>query len=350
MTINNNQQSDKIHSFSASNSSKESENSLYPLKFEPLLKPVIWGGTEICKFKNIKPLRDGIGESWEISGVRGNVSIVSNGYLAGKSLDKLNSLYKEMLVGKHVHKKFGDTFPLLIKFIDARDNLSIQVHPDDALAKERHNSFGKTEMWYVVNATPGAFLYSGFAESITPDDYLEKIKDNTFTETLRRYEVKAGDVFFLPAGRVHAIGAGCFIAEIQQTSDITYRIYDYNRKDAAGNPRELHTEMAKDAIDYNVYSSYKTDYRKKTNYPVKLVSSSFFTTKLLDIDIPVTRDYSNIDSFVIYICMAGHCTIKDNKGNSEFIQQGESMLIPADTESVIIIPSESSKLLETYLE
>ncbi len=254
------------------------------------------------------------------------------------------------MVGKKVYEKFGDTFPLLIKFIDARDNLSIQVHPDDTLGKKRHNSFGKTEMWYVVNAAPGAFLYSGFEKSISPDEYVETVENNTFTDRLKKYEVKEGDVFFLPAGRVHAIGAGCFIAEIQQTSDITYRIYDYNRRDADGNTRELHTELAKDAIDYNVYDSYKTDYIKNTNQPVKLVSSPYFTTYLLEMDIPMTRNYANLDSFVIYICMAGHCTIKDDKGNSEYIRRGESMLIPADTKSIMIVPSESSKLLETFVE
>ncbi|WP_298648700.1 type I phosphomannose isomerase catalytic subunit [uncultured Proteiniphilum sp.] len=323
---------------------------LYPFKFEPILKPVIWGGSDICRFKKIEPLREGIGESWEISGVPGNISHISNGHLAGTSLDELLSRCGEELVGKKVYQKFGNTFPLLIKFIDARDDLSIQVHPDDALAKERHGSFGKTEMWYVINAAPGAFLYSGFQESITPEEYPETVKNNTFTDKLKKYDVKAGDVFYLPAGRVHAIGAGCFIAEIQQTSDITYRIYDYNRKDAAGNSRELHTELAKDAIDFKVYDSYKTNYDNNINHPVKLVTSPYFTTQLLEIDSPMKRDYTTLDSFVIYICMAGHCTVKDDKGNSEIIRQGESMLIPADTQSVTIIPDEFSELLETYVE
>lgn len=323
---------------------------LYPFKFEPILKPVIWGGSDICRFKKIEPIREGIGESWEISGVRGNISRISNGNLAGTSLDELLEHCGEQLVGKKVYQKFGNTFPLLIKFIDARDDLSIQVHPDDELGKKRHNSFGKTEMWYVINAAPGAYLYSGFKESITPEEYPETVKNNTFTDKLMKYDVKAGDVFYLPAGRVHAIGAGCFIAEIQQTSDITYRIYDYNRKDAAGNSRELHTELAKEAIDFKVYDSYKTDYTPNTNQPVKLVTSPYFTTHLLELDVPMERDYAALDSFVIYICMAGRCTVKDNKGNSVEISQGESMLVPADTRSVTIIPDEFSKLLETYVE
>src|SRR5690554_1411171 len=322
---------------------------IYPLKFQPILKSVIWGGSDICRFKKIEPILEGIGESWEISGVHNNVSVVANGRLAGTSLDELMSLTKEKLVGKNVYQRFGDTFPLLIKFIDARDDLSIQVHPDDTLAKARHHSFGKTEMWYVVHAAPDAYLYSGFEKSITPDEYIETVNNNTFTDTLKKQEVKPGDVFFLPAGRVHAIGAGCFIAEIQQTSDITYRIYDYNRTDATGKTRELHTELAKDAIDFKVYDSYKTEYEQIVNQSVKLVESPYFTTHLLEMDISMTRNYVGLDSFVIYICLAGHCTIRDDRGNSETINQGESILIPADTKSVTIIPDESSKLLETYV-
>ncbi|MDN5296232.1 MAG: mannose-6-phosphate isomerase [Bacteroidota bacterium] len=322
---------------------------LYPFKFEPILKPVIWGGSRLCEFKNIKPVKDGIGESWEISGVKGSISVISDGDLKGVSLSELLLGCKEQLVGKKVYEKYGNTFPLLIKFIDARDDLSIQVHPDDRLAKQRHNSFGKTEMWYVINAAPDAYLYSGFQKSITPDEYVERVKNNTFTETLRKYYVKPGDVFFLPAGRVHAIGAGCFVAEIQQTSDITYRIYDYNRKDADGNTRELHTDLAKDAIDYTVYPTYKTEYLPTPNHPVQLASCNYFTTNLLDLSLEINRDYSFLDSFVIFICIDGSCQITDDKGNSVVLKQGETLLIPADTNSVNVKPSASVKLLETYI-
>lgn len=322
---------------------------LYPLKFKPILKSIIWGGDEICKFKKVSPVEDGIGESWEISGVEGNISVVANGELENKSLDELISSYKEQLVGKKNYETFGSKFPLLIKFIDARDNLSIQVHPDDELAKKRHNSFGKTEMWYVINAAPGAFLYSGFEKQLTPDSYVKSIEDNTFVDYLAKHDVKKGDVFFLPAGRVHAIGAGTFIAEIQQTSNITYRIYDYNRKDANGNGRELHTELAKDAIDYKIYDEYRTSYERKENQPVELESCKYFTTNLLDATKDITRDYVDIDSFVIYICMGGACSIRDDKGNDLYIKQGESILIPADTESVIISPDANVLLLETYV-
>ncbi len=323
---------------------------LYPLKFDPILKPVIWGGSDICKFKCITPQIDCIGESWEISGVTGHISIISNGELAGTSLEELLLKEKGRLVGKKIYEKYGNTFPLLIKFIDARDNLSIQVHPNDELAKKRHNSFGKTEMWYVINASSDAFLYSGFEKSITPEEYVERIKNDTFIETLKKHYVKPGDVFFIPAGRVHAIGAGCFIAEIQQTSDITYRIYDYKRKDTDGNPRELHTELAKDAIDYTVYDSYKTEYTPHLNQAVRLVNCPYFTTNLLEIDQPMTRSYNQLDSFIIYICIKGESMIKDNKGNFIPLRQGESLLIPADTHSVELIPSIKTTILETYIE
>lgn len=322
---------------------------LYPLKFKPILKSIIWGGDEICKFKNITPVEDGIGESWEISGVEGNISVVANGELESKSLEEIISAYKGQLVGEKNYKVFGTKFPLLIKFIDARDDLSIQVHPDDEMAKKRHNSFGKTEMWYVINAAPEAFLYSGFEKQMTPESYVESIKDNTFVDYLAKHELKKGDVFFLPAGRVHAIGAGTFITEIQQTSDITYRIYDYDRKDANGNGRELHTELAKDAIDYKIYDSYQTSYTRKENQPVLLESCKYFTTNLLEVTKDITRDYSDIDSFVIYICMGGACSIRDDKGNDLYVKQGESVLIPADTKDVSISPDGSVKLLETYV-
>lgn len=321
---------------------------LYPLKFQPILKSIIWGGNDICKFKDI-PQQDGIGESWEISSVKGDISVIANGALENKNLEDVITQYKEQLVGKKNYEKFGSTFPLLIKFIDARDNLSIQVHPDDKLAKERHNSFGKTEMWYVIDAAKDAFLYSGFSKQITPDEYVKSVEDNTFVDSLQKHDIKKGDVFFLPAGRVHAIGAGTFIAEIQQTSNITYRIYDYNRVGADGKSRELHTELAKDAIDYKVYDNYKTSYAKKKDEPVLLESCEYFTTNLLELDQELNRDYSKIDSFVIYICMGGKCKITDNKGNDLSIKQGETVLLPADTSSVQITPKGSVLLLETYV-
>ena len=323
-------------------------SNLYPLKFKPILKSIIWGGSDITRFKNIEPIQDGIGESWEISGVEGDISIIENGHLAGTSLKTLLSESREQLVGTEIYHQFGNKFPRRIEFIDAQDDRSIQVHPDDKLAGERHNSFGKTEMWYVVKAAPGAFLYTGFEKEISPDEYEKSIEDNSFTDSLKKHIVKEGDVFFLPAGRVHAIGAGCFVAEIQQTSDITYRIYDYNRKDAQGNSRELHTELAKEAIDFKLYDTYQTEYNKELNKPVELVTCPYFTTNLLELNEFTKRDYSKKDSFVIYMCLEGSLNLVDNKGNSLFIERGESLLIPAETNYIEISPNNHCKLLEGF--
>jgi mannose-6-phosphate isomerase len=322
---------------------------LYPFKFEPILKEIIWGGDEICRFKNIQPQRSGIGESWEISHVKDNVSVVANGSLKGKSLEELIETYGEKLLGRPVIDRFGTTFPLLIKFIDARDSLSIQVHPDDELAKKRHNSFGKTEMWYIIQASKDAFLYSGFAHAITPEQYVHSLEDDTFMNYLQKHEVQAGDVFFLPAGRVHAIGAGCFIAEIQQTSNITYRIYDYNRKDAQGNPRELHTELAKDAIDYKVYPDYKLQYPAGERETEPLVACPYFTTELIDAKKGREIRRTHKDTFSIYICMKGKVNLTDKQGYSLTLKQGETVLVPAENELTTLQFEEDSRLLETYL-
>lgn len=322
---------------------------LYPLKFEPILKSLIWGGSKIIPFKGIEKEQENVGESWEISGVKDNVSVVAEGSLKGQNLESLIEEYKDLLVGKKVFEKFGTTFPLLIKFIDAEDDLSIQVHPDDVLGKARHNSFGKTEMWYVIDIKPNAFLYSGFEKELQPDQYAKTVEDNSFVSYLAKHSIKKGDAFFLPAGRVHAIGAGSFIAEIQQTSNITYRIYDYNRKDKDGNTRELHTDLAKDAIDFKVYDSYKIDYTPKTDEAVLLESCQYFTTNLMELDKELSRNYASIDSFVIYICTKGEAKIIDDKGNEASIKQGESVLIPANTDNVKIIPVKEITLLETYV-
>ena len=323
---------------------------LYPLTFKPIFKEIIWGGTDILPYKGIPADSRKIGESWELSHVSENFSVVANGSMEGKTIDELIKKYGARLLGKKVIKRSGDTFPLLIKFIDARDNLSIQVHPDDTLAKTRHNSFGKTEMWYVVKATPDAILYSGFTEQINADEYVKRVEDNSIMDVLKCYNVTAGDVFFLPAGRVHAIGSGCFIAEIQQTSNITYRIYDYNRKDAEGKGRELHTEQAKDAIDYTLYPDYKTQYTPTENNATELAKCKYFTTNLLTLNEVKTRNISSIDSFIIYLCMEGKAVLKDNKGNEIHVRQGQTVLIPADTDSITIDPEQDSKFLETFIE
>lgn len=322
---------------------------MYPYLFQPILKEIIWGGTDIRPFKGMTPTQEKIGESWELSHVDGDFSVVTYGADKGKTIDELIREYGESLLGTGVMKRFGTRFPLLIKFIDARDDLSIQVHPDDALAEKRHHSFGKTEMWYVIKATPDAALYCGFSQPIDADEYVRRVEDNSIMEVLKRYNVTAGDVFFLPAGRVHAIGAGCFIAEIQQTSNITYRIYDYNRKGADGKGRELHTELAKDAIDYTFQSDYRTHYTPQPGAAVELVQCPYFTTRLLETETPMMRDYATLDSFVVYICMAGSVELRDDNGNELTVSQGQTVLFSATTQSVTLKPAPQTKLLETYI-
>ena len=323
---------------------------MYPLKFEPILKQTIWGGDKIVPFKHLDSDLKGVGESWEISGVENNESVVANGPDKGRTLTEVVRKYREELVGEANYARFGTKFPLLIKFIDAKQDLSIQVHPNDEQAKKRHNSMGKTEMWYVVDADKNAKLRSGFSEQITPKEYKERVLNNTITDVLQEYEIHPGDVFFLPAGRIHSIGAGAFIAEIQETSDITYRIYDFNRKDANGNTRELHTELARDVINYEVLDDYRTKYEAVKNEPVELVACPYFTTSVYDMTEEISCDYSELDSFVIFICMEGACTLTDDENNVLELQAGDTVLLPATTQGVTLTPKENGvKLLETYV-
>ena len=323
---------------------------MYPLKFKPILKSSIWGGEKIIPFKHLDIQQEQVGESWEISDVPGDESVVANGADAGKNLTQMVDKYKAALVGESNYKRFNGKFPLLIKFIDACQDLSIQVHPDDELAMKRHQSLGKTEMWYVIGNDGGkAHLRSGLSKQITPEEYAQMIADNTICDALADYAVQPGDVFFLPAGRIHSIGAGCFIAEIQETSNITYRIYDFNRKDKNGNTRELHTELSKDAIDYTVNEDYRTHYTPKQNEPVELVACPYFTTTVYDLTEPMEMDYSELDSFVIYICMEGTCSVTDNEGNQLSLQAGESVLFPATTQKLSVKPEGQVKFLETYV-
>lgn len=323
---------------------------MYPLKFEDIFKTVVWGGEKIAPFKGVQTEQHNIGESWELSGVKGNESVVANGPLKGHTITELACQYKEVLLGKKVYETTGTEFPLLIKFIDARDDLSVQVHPDDTLAGARHNgSKGKTEMWYVVQADEGAHLMAGLSRQTTPQEYESKVNDNTVTEILKDYKVREGDTFFIPAGRVHSIGKGCFIAEIQQTSDITYRIYDFGRLGLDGKPRELHTELAKDAIDYTVLDDYRTHYPQVTDSENTLVSCKYFTTSLFDLSQSVTKDIASLDSFLIAICIDGQGTISDGHGNTIQIRKGETILLPADSLSATFTPDGSMKLLACHL-
>lgn len=324
-------------------------NNLYPLKFKTIFKDKIWGGEKIKTYlgKDFSPLPN-CGETWEISGVKSDVSIIANGPLKGTSLASLLAQEKENLVGKSVYQRFGDEFPLLVKFIDANEDLSIQVHPDDALAKKRHNSFGKTEMWYVIQADKGASLITGFNQKVDKALYLKKFNAGQLIDILNREQVKADDVFFLPAGRVHTIGKGLLVAEIQQTSDITYRIYDFDRIDAEGHPRELHTEQALNAIDFNFQKEYKTNYEQIENEVVNLIECPYFTTNVLEFSDNTNRDYTLLDSFVIHVCLEGSYTI--NFGLEDLpVNMGDCVLIPATINKIVINTNHGFKILESYI-
>lgn len=319
-------------------------------KFKPILKSMLWGGEKIIPYKGVESTMTSVGESWEISGVKDNESVVAEGPDAGMKLPELIARDRGALVGQSNYERFGKEFPLLIKFIDARQDLSIQVHPNDKLAWERHQSKGKTEMWYVVDADPGSRLRSGFAKQVTPDEYEQSIADNTITDLLKEYDIHAGDVFFLPAGRVHSIGAGAFIAEIQQTSNITYRIYDFNRCDDSGKPRELHTELSKAAIDYTVLPDYRTYYEAKEDAEVQLAACRYFTTSLCKLTKEHRMDIADLDSFVILICTKGHGTVTDDCGNCISIKQGESILVPATAKTLDIVPACDMELLSSWVK
>lgn len=320
---------------------------MQPIKFKPLLMQTLWGGDKIIPFKKLTDNLTQVGESWEISGVKGNETVVSEGEFKGKKLNELVEELKGKLVGEANYERFGNDFPLLIKFIDARQELSIQVHPTDELARKRGKLRGKTEMWYIMTSDENARLRAGMKEKITPEQYKAMVANDTITDAIAEYQVKEGDCFFLPAGRIHSIGTGCFLAEIQQTSDVTYRIYDFKRKDKDGNYRELHTEEAAECIDYNVESDYRTTYTPAKNQGVSLVQCPYFNTAVYDLDEPMTLDYSELDSFVILIGLKGSGEITDNEGNTTTLREGETILFPATTREVKV--SGTVKFLETYV-
>lgn len=322
---------------------------LYPIKFNPIFKDKIWGGQKIRTIlnKDFTPLPN-CGESWELSGVQGDQSIVSNGHLKGQSLKDIISTYTDKLLGKKVYQKYGKEFPLLVKFIDANEDLSIQVHPNDEFALKRHNSFGKTEMWYVIQADEEATLISGFNQPIDRKTYIDYFKKGKITDVLNTEKVRAGDVFFIPAGRIHTIGKGLLIAEIHQTSDVTYRIYDFDRVDDKGNKRDLHLEEALDVIDYNFYSEYKSAYLNQEDTAVHLVESLYFKTNKYNLTKPFKRNFNNLDSFLIYICLDGMGDISYSNGKIS-LQKGDVILVPSDIKEVFITPNNTLNLLETYI-
>lgn len=320
----------------------------YPIKFTPILKEKIWGGNKLKNNLNKETTQSNLGESWEISGVPGDISVVANGKLKGSSLKDLLNDYKAKIVGEKIYKEFDNDFPLLIKFIDAKTELSVQLHPNDELAQQRHNSFGKTEMWYIMQADKGAKINVGFKESISKEYYISGLEEGKIVELLNFEEVKKGDSFFINTGKVHAIGAGVLLAEIQQTSDVTYRIYDWDRTDDEGNSRELHTALAIDAIDFEKKEDFKLNYTRAANTSSEVASCKYFTTNYLPVKGNIQKDYSNLDSFVIYMCVGGSGEISVN-GNSENIKQGETMLIPAENKQVEI-SAKNCELLEVYIK
>lgn len=320
---------------------------IHPLKFHPILKERLWGGTKLKEVLH-KPIESDItGESWELSAVSGDVSIVSNGSLANTSLQTLIQESPELLLGKSVVERFGKEFPILIKFIDAKQDLSIQLHPNDDLAKKRHNSFGKTEMWYVMDADAGAELIVGFNKNVTKEEYSKSLEDDTLLDLLNYEAVKEGDTFFINTGKIHAIGAGVLLAEIQQTSDITYRVFDFNRKDKAGNLRELHTDMALDAMDYEKKDDFKVQYDDVTNTVNNMVECPYFKTNFLNLTQDLNQDTVSRDSFTIFMCVGGTAAIETDEG-AVAIQKGETVLVPA-VSNEIRIKTTGAKLLEVTI-
>lgn len=325
-----------------------------PILFEPRFYEKVWGGHRLLPFKGLEPNSRPIGESWEISAIEGNESVISNGEYKGLTITELVERFGSEVLGTEVVNIYGNRFPLLIKFIDAEQDLSIQVHPDDELAAKRHNSRGKTEMWYVMDAAKSASLYSGLKEHISKYEYTKRTEDGSICDVLQKYEVHSGDTFFIPAGRIHAIGAGILLAEIQESSDVTYRLFDYNRPGLDGKPRELHTELALEAIDYHVEDNYRTDYTNRENKAVALARSEFFTTKVINLSVPYHRDLRKYDSFVVYMCVHGSCTIetkdKNNHKESVLLTQGSTCLIPACMADIKLVPNNDSKLIEVYID
>jgi len=323
---------------------------LYPLKFEPVLREKLWGGNKLVSHFGKKSDPDLlIGESWELSGVSDYKSVVSNGFLAGNNIEELIEVYLGDICGEAVYDKFGIEFPLLIKLIEARTDLSIQVHPGDVLARERHGAYGKTEMWYILEADEDSVIYTGFDKPVTREQYLDALRDDRVGALLNAEKASAGDVFFTPAGRVHSIGAGITLIEIQQTSDITYRIYDWDRKDKDGTTRELHTDLALDAIDFTAAGPVKTRKDPVENQTGKLIDCDYFTTNDLLFNKSISRDYNLIDSFIVYFCIEGQFMIKWD-GKAEMVTRGETVLLPALIREVILEPLPSARILEIYID
>lgn len=327
---------------------------LYPMLFQPNLHSVVWGGHGLKPWKGMLADDEPVGESWEVSVVPSSVSVVANGIFAGRSLIDIISEFPQEVLGVRVAEQYENKLPLLVKFIDAEKDLSIQVHPDDAMALREHDKMGKTEMWYVIDAKPGSHLYAGFSEKITPYEYKRRVEDGSITEVLARHDVKPGDVFYLPAGRVHAICGGILLAEVQQSSDVTYRIFDYNRPGMDGKPRELHTELAAQALDYSVEKEYRTLYAPRENGASLIVDTPYFTVRINEVERPIHRDLVKYDSFIISMCMQGRCRIRMREtGDEILLTEGHTCLIPAAIADYDIIPDEAAglcRILDAFID
>ena len=324
---------------------------LYPMLFEPNLQTKVWGGEKLTAWKQL-PEQQHIGESWEVSAVEKAPSIIANGTWAGYALTEVIDKMPQAILGKEVAKKYQNQLPLLVKFIDSNDDLSVQVHPNDDMAKRLHNSMGKTEMWYVLSADPGACIYAGFQKALSPEEYTRRVADGTIMDTLAKHEIHAGDVFYIPSGRIHAIGKGVRLVEVQQSSDLTYRIYDYGRMDLDGQPRELHTEYAAQALDYKVYREYRSDYVDKIDTANACIDTEYFTVRVVSIKEPIRRNMIKYDSFIIQTCTKGQCKIRIRSTHDETtLQEGYSSLIPAAIADYDIIPVNGEvKVLESYID
>ena len=325
---------------------------LYPFLFQPNLHPVVWGGHRLQPYKGLETSDEPIGESWEVSAVPNNTSVISNGAFAGRDLVSVIAEYPEEILGKAVNEKNQGVFPLLAKFIDAKRDLSIQVHPNDEMAQRMHGKMGKSEMWYIIKADEGSHLYAGFKKEISPEEYHRRITDGTITEVLADHTVRTGDVFYLPAGRVHAICGGILLAEIQQSSDITYRIFDYNRPGMDGKPRELHTELAAQALDFRVEKNYRTEYVETDNRAIQIIDSPFFDVRVMDITDSFHRNLMKYDSFIISMCIEGDCRIRIRQtGDEILLKEGNSTLIPAAIADYDVIPLNSrARILDAFID
>ena len=326
--------------------------SLYPLLFEPNLHSVVWGGKRICPYKGIPEKDEPIGESWEISAIPSSTSIISNGIYKGKKLTDIIEQMPAEILGNAVAEKYGNKMPLLVKFIDAEKDLSIQVHPNDEMAQRIHNKFGKTEMWYVIDAKPGSYLYAGFKDNITKEEYKKRIADGTITDVIAKHFVKPGDVFYLPAGRIHAICGGILLAEVQQSSDVTYRIFDYNRPGMDGKPRELHTELAADALNFHVEDEYRTQYATQEERANRVIESPYFSVRVTELSRSFHRNLIKYDSFIICMCIEGDCHINiSSTGDQILLKEGNSCLIPAAIADYDVVPlNEKTRILDAFID